>query len=77
MSAFTSEQKAVIFAALDIEAQRLVRKIPTIKPHELSTWMYAEAGKAVSQYAHTGANRNLLTFHFGMLVGQHLSAEII
>lgn len=77
MIEMTEEHRRLIFGDLDQAAAAMVRRIPTIPPNELAAWMYAQCQAIVEPYARAGLNLNLLTFHLGMLVGQHLSAEVI
>lgn len=71
----SSETKQLIFRELDQKARVLVMKIPTIPPKELANWMYAQAQFDIRPYEQQGANRNLLMFHYGMLVSTHLNSE--
>ncbi len=73
----TQEHRQIVFGDLDAAAGAMVRRIPGIPPRELSTWMYQQAQAIVAPYVARGMNQNLLTFHLGMLVGQHLSAELV
>jgi hypothetical protein len=70
----TPELKEAIFHDLDDRALEVIEKMPGVPAHELSQWLLAQVGPAISPYLKLGIEDRLLCFWFGLILGQRLKA---
>jgi hypothetical protein len=72
----TPELKAAIFQDLDDRALETIQKMPGVPEHELSQWLLAQVGPAISPYLKLGIEDRVLCFWFGLILGQRLKAVV-
>jgi hypothetical protein len=69
------ELKQAIFGNLDDKACQAISQMPGVPPNELSAWLLKQAGEAVGPFLQLGISIEVLTFWFGLIMGQRLKRK--